>query len=245
MKSLIALAALLLPLICQNAHANVTDVTGGQGDYEREVGAVVRNKRYYKAGKIELGIDAGVLPYESVSSNYQFGGRLTWHISDHLAWQILDAQVVASTVDSSYIGGLSGAAGAGGLADVETVLPKMFIGTNLLVSPTYGKIRFFGSSVVYFDVYGLIGLGAAKTETHKFSTVGTSGTSVNDSIVNSGMGAMGDLALGFRIFMGSGFGLNIDMRDYLAWATTYGSSSAKNFFVVTFGLSYFIPSFGS
>jgi len=170
---------------------------------------------------------------------------LTWHFSDHFAWQIIDAQMVSSSVDSSYIGSLSAAAGAGQLSDVETVIPKMFIGTNLLISPTYGKIRFFGSSVLYFDIYASLGLGAAKTETHSFSTLGTSGTSPTDSIVNSGMGPMGDLALGFRMFWGSNLALNVDLRDYLAFCKTYGSSSPHNFFVVTFGLSLFLPGFST
>lgn len=244
MKNLITRAALLLlPLVCGTAFAIVSDVGGGQGDYEREVGAVVRNKRYYKAGKLEINADVGLFPYESVSSNYQFGGRLIWHFSDHLAWQIVDAQYVASSVDMGYIGSLSNAAGAGALSNVQTVLPKLFISTNLMLSPTYGKIRFFGSSVLYFDIYGSIGLGAAKTDTHKFTTIGTSSTTVTDTVVNSGMGLMGNFAVGFRIFAGHSLGFNIDLRDYLASTKVYDSTSLKNFFVVTFGVSFFLPGF--
>jgi outer membrane beta-barrel protein len=216
-------ASVLVLVAATPARAIVTDVGGAQGDYEREVGSVVRNKRFYKASN-------------------QLGGRLTWHIADHYGWEILDAQMVFSSVSGFTTGLVSGSNGPGQIADLESVMPKMFLSSNFLLSPVYGKVRFFGAQVIYFDMYTLLGLGAAKTETHSFSS--TSGGGVSDSVVHSGMDPMVDVGLGFKIFLTNGIGFDIDLRDYIAFSQNYRATSPKNNFVVTLGLSFFLPNFG-
>jgi outer membrane beta-barrel protein len=235
-------ASVLVLVAATPARAIVTDVGGAQGDYEREVGSVVRNKRFYKASKFEISADAGVMPYDSVYNTYQLGGRLTWHIADHYGWEILDAQMVFSSVSGFTTGLVSGSNGPGQIADLESVMPKMFLSSNFLLSPVYGKVRFFGAQVIYFDMYTLLGLGAAKTETHSFSS--TSGGGVSDSVVHSGMDPMVDVGLGFKIFLTNGIGFDIDLRDYIAFSQNYRATSPKNNFVVTLGLSFFLPTFG-
>lgn len=237
MKSIWSLAL----LVCLPALATVPDIGGKQGEYEREIGAIVRNKRFYKAGKLEFSGGVGLMPYDSVYSNLSFGGRGTWHFGDHYGWEILDVQMVTGSTSGFTTSLVSGAGGAGQLVDLQAVQSKMFIGSNFLLSPIYGKIRFFGAQVVYFDIYTVAGLGVAKTETHKFS--GSGGT-VSDTIVNSGMDPMATFGLGFKIFFGSGLGILVDLRDYVSLSTAYGSKSAHNAFVVNFGLAFFLPGFG-
>ena len=54
-----------------------------QGTYEREIQAIVRNKYFYKTGRLEATFNGGVMPYDSLVNHYMLGGKFTWHIADH------------------------------------------------------------------------------------------------------------------------------------------------------------------
>ncbi|MBY0370545.1 outer membrane beta-barrel domain-containing protein [bacterium] len=215
--------------------ADGPEVDSPQHGYERNIGAVVRDKRYYKASKIELAVDGGLTPYDSTYDNYFLGGRLTWHISDHYGWEIIDWQHAFSTVTSWT----TSLVAANNLTDVQVIKLKEMVGTSFKLSPFYGKIRFFGSQVVFLDIYATLGLGMVNSETHKFTGTGPTETTVSaswDPSLNFG--------LGFSFYLSNNFTLNFDMRNYMAYSTTYGMRRLNSNFVFTGGLTIFLPGFG-
>jgi outer membrane beta-barrel protein len=207
-----------------------------QTDQERSMSAVVRNKYFYKAGRIEIGGTAGAMPYDSLVNHYMLGGKATWHLSDHYGWEILDAQLAFPAVT----GYTSDLVKAKGISNLQTSKLNMILTTNLLVSPIYGKIRFFGSQVLYFDFYFSGGPGVARTETIKLSNSG--GTAVTSS-VRTGFEPAFDFGLGFKIFMNNAMGLMVDFRDYVTYTEVYGKKALKSNFSVFAGLSFFLPTF--
>lgn len=209
-----------------------------QRDFEREIHAVVRNKYFYKSGRFELGGTLGVMPYDSVVAHFMFGGRLAWHLSDHYGWEVADLQLVAPTVTNyikSYVKEF-------GLSNLQTVKIKTLIGSNFLVSPVYGKIRFFGRQILYFDVYLVGGLGMANTNVLQLSSPGKTLDGV-ETVIKSGWDPSLCVGFGFKIFLNDAMGLVLDLRDYLVSSETYGKRNFKSNFSVFGGVSFFLPTF--
>jgi outer membrane beta-barrel protein len=229
--------AVLFFAFCAPVWADDPEIGGDQNLYEKRNQSVVRNKKYYKAGKIELGIGAGMMPYDSAVDQYTLGARLTWHISDHYGWEIIEYQKVLSSVNSFITGtGLIGDA-TKNIQDVQVVKANSIIGSNFVVSPLYGKIRFFG--VVYLDIYVVAGLGLMDTQTIQYSLSNQSG-----SQVNSGFNFAINYGFGLKVFMNNAFTLFVDMRNYMAHSPAYGSSAFRSNFTASAGLSFFLPNFG-
>lgn len=235
MKKLILSLMVLLSFIPANA---AQTAKAAQGEYEREIGAIVRNKYFYKTGRIELGLTGGIMPYDSLVEHYIFGGRASWHLHDHFGWEIIDAQIAIPKTTSFATGLVS----ARGLSNLQTSRLKQSYTTNILLSPFYGKIRFFGSQVLYFDIYFVLGGGLANTETMKYSTTATDGA-VTESQIRSGMEMALDWGGGFKIFMNDYLGILIDIRDYMVNTEVYGKKAFKSNFSVFGGICLNMPGF--
>lgn len=210
-----------------------------QNDYERSTEAVIRNKNFYKSGRLELSGVAGLMPYDSLINHYQVGGRLTWHLSDHYGWEILDAQVLFPSITSFTTGLVS----EKGISNLQTPRLKMMFATNFLLSPIYGKFRFIGSSVLHFDAYLVAGFGLVNTETVRFGATAKGNPAV-ESIAYSGFSPMFDFGFGFKIFLNDAMGLLVDFRDYVTISPVYGVTTLKSNFSFFMGLTFFIPTFG-
>lgn len=233
----------LISAVGLSARGDVASTDDSQKEYERSVNAVVRNKIFYKSGHIEVGATAGVMPYDSVINHLMAGGRATWHLSDHYGWEIIDAQLSFPTVTSFTLDTASGKkTGGQPLSNLQTVKLKILAGTNFLLSPFYGKIRFFGRQVLHIDMYVVLGFGMASTDTLRFTGQGPD-QPVTETVVKSSWDPMGTFGLGFRVFLNSAMGLTLDMRDYLVHSEVYGKRSLKSNFAVFAGLSFFLPTF--
>ncbi len=213
---------------------------GGQSqrDYERTVQSVVRNKYFYKSGRFELTPTAGVMPYDSVMAHYTLGGRATWHLSDHYSWEVGDLQLAFPSVTSyiqSYVKTF-------GLSNVQTVKIRKLASSNFILSPIYGKVRFFGRQILYFDIYVAAGIGMANTDVVQLSSTGK-GVDGVETLLKSGWDPMIDVGFGFKIFLNDAMGLVFDLRDYIVSSETYGKRSFKSNFTVFGGVSFFLPTF--
>jgi len=208
-----------------------------QGAFERSINSVVRNKYFYKANKIEFGLSAGLMPYDSVVSHTLIGGKISWHLSDHFGWEIADIQYGIPTITSDIKDKVSSKK----LANVQFSQINLLATSNLLVSPIYGKIRFFGNQVLYFDIYAVLGAGFANTKTIKLSD--STGSALTETKVRSGMEPVLDFGLGLKVFTSNFMGLVIDLRDYVTFAEVYSSRKPRSNFSVFAGLSFFLPTF--
>lgn len=209
-----------------------------QQEYEREVKAVVRNKYFYKTGRIEATVTGGVMPYDSLVNHYMLGGKLAWHLHDHFGWEIVDFQKAFPSVT----GFATGLVQERGISNMQTSQLNYSVTTNLLLSPFYGKIRFFGSQVLFFDIYLALGGGMANTETIQLASAGI-GLAGTKTVLRSGFEPCVDFGLGFKIFTNNFMGIVLDLRDYLVISETYGKKSPKSNFSVFLGFSLFLPTF--
>lgn len=234
----VALITLSLLGIVDGSMASIEDIGGAQGEYERSIEAVVRNKRFYKAGHFELGVAGGTLPYDSVVSHLSVGGRLTWHITDHYGWEILDGQFLIPTITNFT----RNTTETFRIKRLDALELKMMVSSNFVVSPLYGKIRLLGSQVIYFDIYAVLGVGAAQGKTSSFSYASSTSPVVQTQI-RSAWDPMFNIGLGIKIFATRAFGVTIDLRDYVVSTELYGSRSLVSNFAVQGGLTFFLPSY--
>lgn len=208
-----------------------------QDDYERGIGAVVRNKTFYKTGKFEATGAASIMPYDSLVNHYLLGGRLTWHLSDHFGWEIIDLHYAFPSV-TGYTTKL---VQEKGLSKLDTTELKLLASTGVVASPIYGKFHLFGSSVIYFDIYAVLGAGVAQVNTLTFSTPNTATAPTKTSVGHTD--PMFNIGIGFKFFLNSAVGFVFDVRDYLTLSETYGQKSLKSNFNVSVGLSFYLPTF--
>lgn len=211
-----------------------------QSEYENSIGAVVRNKIHYKSGHVEVQLAGGVLPYDSVLSTFMAGGRFIWHLSDHLAWEVIDGHMFFNKIGGFTTGLLQSKTN---ITNLQTPRLKFIASTNLLVSPLYSKIHIGGRWDLFFDIYLALGVGLASTETIKFASTGAS-SDPSESIVRSGFDPAFNVGLGFKIYLTGGIGLTLELRDYIVHTETYGAKRLHSFYTTMVGLAFFIPSLG-
>jgi outer membrane beta-barrel protein len=235
---LLALSFLLIGLTSQG-WALTSTLNPSQDEYEKSIEAVVRHKDYYKAGRLEVEITAGVMPYDSLINHYMAGGRLIWHITDHLGWEIADIQGAFSSVTSFTTNLVS----SYGLSNLQTQRMHLLTSSNFLVSPIYGKFHLIGRSVVHFDAYLAAGFGVANDDTLMLSAP-SSGGAVTQTNVRTGFDPLFDVAVGFKFFLNDTAGLVFDMRDYVVYSQLYSGQTLKSNYSVFLGLCFFLPTFG-
>lgn len=219
-------------------HASRRSIGGDQKDYEREINSVVRRKLFYKSGRFELTPRAGVMPYDSVVNHVMFGGSAVWHLSDHFGWEIADFQIVQPSITSFTTDLVS----SKGISNLQATKLNLLASTNLVISPVYGKVRLFGSTIVHFDIYFTLGLGVARTKIATVTAAGA-GQAATSTDSTSTMDPMLNMGFGFKFFVNSALGIVLDVRDYVTYSTLYGGKRLKSNFGVFGGLSFYLPTF--
>ncbi len=131
-----------------------------RGD-ETELG-VVQNRTFSKNRRFELGVLGGVSfsdPFLSVSQvGFDFGYHFTENLGLHLiAWKsFVSPSSALSTFEQEKH------------ATANTNNPKNYFGVEGMGSLLYGKLSVLGKSIIYYDLYGLAGIGSMGTESGRY-----------------------------------------------------------------------------
>lgn len=217
------LALALIFSVCLPAFAVIPAVSEQQAQNEREIKAVVRNKRYYKRGHFEIAAGAGLNPFDLVLSNQMFYGRVTWHISDSWGWEVANA-FFGSPKATQYAADL---VQVNGISNLQFTGIKFGVTSNLVWTPIYSKIRLWGATVLYFDGFGVIGGGVAQTQLFTYSSPGLGQAGVLN-ISQAQMEPCVNLGIGFRMYFSRRFALLFDFRDYILYSTVYGQKTLRS-----------------
>jgi outer membrane beta-barrel protein len=225
-------------VFCASAAFANEGISPSQTDNERTNETVVRNKLFYKPGKFEVSPILGVIPFDSVVNHFLVGGRLTWHFSDHFGWEIADFTLALPSV-TSYATSL---VQHENLSNLQTNQLKLIVGTNLLFSPMYGKIRFIGNSIVHFDIYSVLGLGFSNIQVLQLTSAGAN-AAPTQTILKTSWDPTINFGFGFKFFVTNVVGVILDFRDYFTYSEAYGKKRFASHFGANVGLSFFVPPF--
>jgi outer membrane beta-barrel protein len=213
----------MLPLLWSVALAQETlDV----GVIRNDEIAVVQKNLYPKTKRTELGVHAGVMPFDAYLTTPNAQVSVDLHQSDRVGISIL--------AGGGY--GLK----SGTYRELESitfgVAPYAFryLGSALVGAewaPIYAKMSWDGAHVVHFDVYG----------------VGRAGLSVESSVIPGGGLAFAPTlspGIGTRFFLNPKTSLRVELRDdlLLEWRDITSSMEFKQNAGVTAGVSFWSAS---
>jgi outer membrane beta-barrel protein len=127
--------------------------------YDDEVGAgsavVIQNRRFKMAH--EFTIEGGTLPLDAFVKGVTLSGRYTLHFDDFSAWEI-----AGGTYSLNIDAGLKQQ-----LIDRFGVQPQSFatllltIDSNYVMKPFYGKLALFNRTLIYAELFGVVGVTAS------------------------------------------------------------------------------------
>ncbi|HEY3355965.1 MAG TPA: outer membrane beta-barrel domain-containing protein [Polyangia bacterium] len=185
---------LLVALLGPAAPAAADEPVGGQGPATAlsEDGAVTAIQNRKHVLRHELTLAVGTIPIDAYYKGLTGTGQYTFHFGPSWAWEI-----VSFTYSQNFWTTLRKDLEYNWRAPGAPKIPEMqFFGdSNLVWKPLYGKLAYLNRSLVYGELYWVIGAaGARYTETGNY------------------IGA--DTGLGFRVHMSEHFSARLDLRYY-------------------------------
>lgn len=167
------------------------------GTIRNEDITVVQRLLYPKAGRAEIGLHAGVMPFDAYITTPNASLSYVQHLSEQVGFSII-AGVGYGFKTQTYRQLESPTIGVA--PDAYGYLGSALAGLEW--SPIYAKLNFGGARITHFDVYGALRGGAtmerAVIDRNVFSIAPT---------VSPGIGA--------RLFLGKAAALKVEIRDDL------------------------------
>jgi outer membrane beta-barrel protein len=127
--------------------------------YDDEVGGgsavVIQNRRFKMAHEFTL--EGGTLPLDAFVKGVTLSGRYTLHFDDFSAWEI-----AGGTYSLNIDAGLKQQ-----LIDRFGVQPQSFatllltVDSNYVMKPFYGKLALFNRTLIYAELFGVVGVTAS------------------------------------------------------------------------------------
>lgn len=182
---------------------------------ETEYIRVVQSKVFLRRGRVEISPTFGLNLNDSLQRYVFMGLRFSYHISDYFAIGANFAYAAESKAgQQEYL------LGDTGLKTQVDPVKYMFELSGYYV-PVYGKFALFNRTIVHWDGYLTIGLGATKTEGNVLFS--------------------GSLGIGWRIYLTRFLTMNFEFRDYLYRESILNQKNFINNFVFHLGISIFLP----
>ena len=200
----------------------------------------ISGQLYSKAGRLEVTPTLNLSLNDAFFSKVLFGGKLGWHFTEHLSVHGAFAAGLNDETASTSVCTSTGCRPAEPAQLYQVPGNLRSIGSvEVGFSPVYGKLNVFAEKVIHFD---LSLLGGADWITHREVLPATSANAGETPGNRSTFGA--HVGVGARIFMGRGFALRMEVKDYLYRVPVLGETTLQNQLFTEIGLSVFLPSTG-
>lgn len=136
----------------------------------------------------EFTVSAGVLPVDALYTGLSIGGSYTLHLSDIWAWEAISFHYSAN-VDTGLDVTLAERWSVAPTSNPE--LQYMF-GTHVVLTPFFGKISLFNSSIIHASTFFALGGGVVR--------------------FSDGFRPQGSFGPGIRVFFGQAVSTRLDVR---------------------------------
>lgn len=143
------IAVFLALMVAAPAFAQYDDEVGGGS------AVVIQNRRFKMAHEFTL--EGGTLPLDAFVKGVTLSGRYTLHFDDFSAWEI-----AGGTYSLNIDAGLKQQ-----LIDRFGVQPQSFatllltVDSNYVMKPFYGKLALFNRTLIYAELFGVVGVTAS------------------------------------------------------------------------------------
>lgn len=180
---------------------------------EEQVATYAVQSRLFRLGG-ELNVAAGILPINAFNKGLTVGGSFTYHFSNALAWEIINANYVYKQLDT----GLKTE-----LLDNFEVQPTeiaaidLLMSSSLVLKPFYGKLAVFNRRVIHMELSIPAGITMGRyTNPQKY-------------LVGPNVGLIA------RVFLSTHTALRIDVRENVLINSNWNT---RNELHVSLGLSF-------
>ena len=200
---------------------------------------VLQDRAFTKAGRFELGVNAGVIAADPFYTSYAYGAHAAFHLSEY--WGIdayFDKFINSLSVDGTQIEEYL--TNSGFTSRKEFQAPKWYGGVSAIWSPIYGKFAFFRKKIIHFDFFAVFGVSFLATESNVKDRGGKDQTNPGSL-----------LGVGMRVFINKHWSLRFDVKNniyksYFAPNNNSGTAADgtvwRNSFQYTTGVSYMFGS---
>ncbi len=211
-----ALALLLLCLGALPAHGQCIDETIRDELNARRRHRGVQDRDFIKAGRFELAPLGGWYGSDLFASTWTAGGNLSYFMTEEFG---VELGFFYSRTHVPLVEIIEEQEGASYLAenDFDTYT---YLG-HLIWSPVHGKLRWFGASIVHFDLHFALGTGMTRNQ-------------LNRGLTYSG-------GFGMRIFFTKWLAFRWDVRDHVLEQEVLSESRLVSNLVVLGGLGIYFP----
>lgn len=162
---------------------------------------VIHDRKYTKAKRFELGLDFGTIYNNPFFDSVSYGGRAAYHFTEYLAvdafynsthsWFGSEANRLNKFFEDYNFPNTA--------PYIKTV---SYGGMGVKWSPVYGKLALFRSHIIYFDLYGILGLAHLTLRSDGYQ------------IPNQDHSTIGSLAgAGARVFFSQNFSARIEVKN--------------------------------
>jgi outer membrane beta-barrel protein len=224
------------------------DSEGGDvGAIDREAGPLrdrikpVSGNLFLKAGRFEISPAASVSVRDAFFTKFGFGGSLTYHFTETLAFGARGAYAIDTIAGSAQICTVNAAdrtrtCRPPTYAELDGVAPGQITllgAADLQWAPIYGKLSVLAEQFLHFDIYAIAG-GAAIL----YRGPPDSGTTTPVVRFSPGL----NVGAGMRFFLNRWLTVRGELRDMVYAERIVGDkSSLRNQLMFELGISIFIP----
>lgn len=200
---------------------------------------VLQDRAFTKAGRFELGVNAGVMAANPFYTSIAYGAHAAFHFTEY--WGIdayFEKFANSFSVDGTQIKDYLDNSGFSSRKEFQA--PKWYSGVGAIWSPIYGKFAFFRRNIIHFDFFAVFGLSFLAVD-----------SSVKDRGGRDQTAPGSLLGVGMRVFFNKHWSLRFDVknniyRSYFApnnnSGTGEGGNVWRNSFQYTTGVSYMFGS---
>lgn len=170
---------------------------------------VIQDRKYNKAGRLELGLDLGASSASPYYKTLSYGGHATYHFTEYLGLEIYGTKYKSSfsaegkQLNDFFIEKNFPVA-------KEFREPDFFTSVSAVWSPIYGKFAFFRSNIIYFDFYAQAGVSMFKTKS-VISITDMTPTAAEKGKDQNHIGSL--LSVGVRTFINERWIWRFDIRN--------------------------------
>lgn len=194
----------------------------------------VRNRLFSVEGRFEVGVNVGFSLLSRLTEHYNFNASVAWNVKDWLALEVRGGYAysrltsLAEQIQGDFFGNTT-ISKARDAADAWRMNGHGVLG--LRFQPIYGKINLVAELPVHFQLYFWIGGGVGGFQRESIVMCpdkAACGAYLGDAdqdgnadrlgptpfVVDTRVGPLASLALGFRFFVTSGHSLRLEVRDW-------------------------------
>lgn len=186
----------------------------------------VQQRSFLKEGRFALSLYAGMIPNNIFEQYFPLGLRANYYILENIGVELSTSYAFRRNTDLFDIVQDEDGIGGSNVLIGDTQVSHTTFGVQW--SPAYGKLAFYDSGLLYFDMYIFGGAGVAVTQTQSEINAPLDTTAKPEGVLGAGL----------ALYMGNHAGVRVDFRQFV-FAKVEGVGGAATPSEVSLGFSWF------